>query len=322
MGWSDALLGRREPPGRVSGWAFVERIEAGIGERGVLALFLAPALIVLLTAQFYPLAYSAWVSTVDWTLSRSPVPGGFVGLDNYTRAFSDTVFIDSIRITVAFALATTALQMVLGFALAYLTVGEGTTLRLSRTLLLMPMVIAPVAVGTIWRMMLSARVGPVNGFLAGLGIQGPDWLGDPDLALVSLILIDAWEWTPFVMVIYVAALTSLPAEPLRAAAVDGASRWQIFRFIVFPMLLPVTLLIAMFRLIDALLTLDVVFTTTFGGPGFATHTISFWIYQQGLRYFNISYAAATSWILLVACMAVAAGVLAWRARLARWQAAR
>jgi len=229
-------------------WRGVERIEARIGERGTLLLFLVPALIVLVAAQFYPLAYSAWVSMVDWTLSRSPVPRGFVGFDNYAKAFSDAVFLGSIRTTIVFALATTALQMILGFLLAYLCVGEAAALRLSRTLLLMPMVIAPVAVGTIWRMMLSARVGPVNALLASLGIAGPDWLGDPDLALVALILIDTWEWTPFVMVIYVAALTSLPAEPLRAAAVDGASRWQIFRFVVFPMLLPVTILIAMFRL--------------------------------------------------------------------------
>jgi ABC-type sugar transport system permease subunit len=171
-------------------------------------------------------------------------------------------------------------------------------------------------------MMLSARVGPVNGLLRALGIGGPDWLGDPTLALVSLIVIDAWEWTPFVMIIFVAALSSMPPEPLRAAAVDGASRWQILRLIIIPLLLPVAILVAMFRLVDALLTLDVVFTTTFGGPGFATHTLSFWIYQQGLRYFNISYAAATSWILLIVCMGVAAGFLLWRVRIARWQSGR
>lgn len=304
------------------GWRLVERIEARLGERGVLALLLVPALVVLVAAQFWPLVYSAWISLVDWSLSRSPEPRGFVGLDNYARAFGDTVFLGSVGTTVVFALATTTIQMVLGFALACLTLGESGTVRISRTILMLPMVIAPVAVGTIWRMMLSARVGPVNGLLRALGIGGPDWLGDPTLALVSLIVIDAWEWTPFVMIIFVAALSSMPPEPLRAAAVDGASRWQILRLIIIPLLLPVAILVAMFRLVDALLTLDVVFTTTFGGPGFATHTLSFWIYQQGLRYFNISYAAATSWILLIVCMGVAAGFLLWRVRIARWQSGR
>jgi ABC-type sugar transport system permease subunit len=262
------------------------------------------------------------VSFLDWSLARSPVPGPFVGFANYTRAMSDGVFTGSILFTVGFALASTTLQMLLGLALALLTVGEGYAIRLTRSLLLLPMVVAPVAVGTIWRMMLSARVGVVNTTLATLGVEGPNWLGDPGWARVSLVLIDAWEWTPFVTVIFAAALASLPAEVIRAATVDGASRFQVLRLVVLPMLLPVAVLIAMFRLIDGLLTLDLVFTTTLGGPGFTTHTMSFWIYQEGLKYFNISYAAATSWLLLLACMAVALGFLAWRRRVMVWQVGR
>ena len=305
---------------RTAGGPLFFRLESRLGERGVLIAFLLPALVLLVFAQFYPLAYSAVISFYDWTLSRSPLPGGFVGFANYQKAIGDSVFVGSIAVTVIFALCSTALQMSLGLGLALLTVGEGGGLKLARTLLMLPMVVAPVAVGTIWRMLLSARVGPVNKLLASLGIDGPNWLGDPTWAVVSLILIDAWEWLPFVTIIYAAALTSLPGEVLKAAAVDGAGRWQIFREVTWPMLLPVTVLVAMFRLIDSLLTLDLVFTTTFGGPGFATHTLSFWIYQQGLRYFNISYAAATSWLLLIGCMAVACGFLAWRRRLMRWQA--
>ena len=236
-------------------WRWVGRAERRLGETGTLALFLAPALVVLAAAQFYPLGYSAWVSTVDWSLARSPMPRGFVGLDNYARALADTGLQSSLRVTALFALGSTALQMSIGLGLALLAVGEAPALRVTRTLLILPMVIAPIAVGTMWRMILSARVGTLNRALAAIGVDGPDWLGDPVLAVVSLVFIDAWEWLPFVTVIYVAALTSLPAEPLRAAAVDGASRWMIFRHIVWPMLLPITLLVTMFRLIDALLTL-------------------------------------------------------------------
>lgn len=281
----------------------VFRLEERLGERWPFVLFLVPALLLLAFAQVWPLALSFVVSFRDWTLSRSQVPGPFVGLANYRHAFQDGVFLGSAAFTVSFAIASTLL-------------------RLARTLLMLPMVVAPVAVGTIWRMMLSARVGPVNKLLAAVGIDGPNWLGDPTWARVSLVMIDAWQWTPFVTIIYTAALTSLPAEVLRAASVDGASPLQIFRLVVWPMLLPVTLLVAMFRLIDSLLTLDMIFTTTYGGPGFATHTLSFWIYQQGLRYFNISYAAATSWLLLLGCMAVALGLLAWRYRVMRWQTGR
>ncbi len=285
----------------------------------VLGALLVPALLLLAATQFWPLARSAWISVHDWTLSRSPMMGGFVGWDNYARVLGDPQFIGSASFTIFLALVSTALSLVGGLALALLTVGEDFRLRLARALLLFPMVIAPVAVGTIWRMILAARVGTLNGGLAELGIPGPNWLGEPWLARLSLSVIDAWQWTPFVMIILAAALTSLPADVLRAAAMDGAGRWTIFRRIVLPMILPVLLLVAMFRLIDALMTLDIVFTTTGGGPGFATQTLSFWIYQQGLRYFNISYAAAASWLLLGACFGVALLFLAWRRRVMRWQ---
>jgi len=248
------------------------RLEAALGETVPLIAFLVPALAILAIAQAYPLFSSLALSFRDWTLSRSPEPGGFIGFANYTRALNDHVFLGSAGFTIVFAVSSTLLQMAFGLAIAILVVGESFALRLVRTLLMLPMV-----------------------------------------------FIDAWQWTPFVTIIYTAALASLPGEVLEAAAVDGASRRQTFRLVVWPMLLPVTVLIAMFRLIDSLLTLDVVFTTTFGGPGFATHTLSFWIYEQGLRYFNISYAAATSWLLLILCMATAAVFLLWRRRVTAWQ---
>jgi len=281
-------------------------------------LFIAPVTIYLVLFYAYPLYRNLDLSFRDYTL-RSFISGSaeFVGFANYTKAFTDKVFLDAVNVTVVFALVATALEMLIGFLLAYLTIGESVLLQIARTVLIMPMVVAPVAVGTLWRMILSARAGLLNYGLSLVGIAGPDWLGNPNLSLVSLVIIDVWEWSPFVMVIYVAALSSLPIEPFRAAAVDGASRWQIFRHITLPLLLPVTLLTLMFRLIDTLLTLDIVYTTTYGGPGFKTHTLTFWIYQQGLRYFNISYAAATSWILLIACLSIAVVFLILRNRLNR-----
>lgn len=295
------------------------RLERRLGETGVLAVFVLPALAVVAVAQFYPLFTSLIVSAHDWTLARSPVMGPYVGLDNYAHLLRDPQFAGSVWFTLVLALCSTALQLTLGLGLALLTVGEGMRLQLTRTLLMLPMVIAPVAVGTMWRVILAGRVGTVNSALASVGIMGPNWLGDPGWAIFSLIMIETWQWTPFVTVIMTAALVGLSSEVIRAAEIDGAGRWLTFRHIVFPMILPVFLLVAMFRLIDALMTLDIIFTTTAGGPGFTTQTLSFWVYQQGLRYFNISYAAAASWVLLAGCMAVAFGFLAWRRRIAHWQ---
>lgn len=300
-------------------WTCADWLESRIGERGILLAFIVPAVAIIIVAQFYPLGYSFYIALVDWTLSRSTEPGAFVGLANYKKMASDGVLLGAVWRTIWFALASTLVQVVLGFILAYVTMGERLSLRIARTIFILPMVIAPVAVGTIWRMMLSARMGPVNQVLRDIGIPAPDWLGDPALAMLSIVIIDVWEWTPFVFVIFAAALSSLPSEVLKAAEVDGATSWQILRMIILPMMAPVGLLVVMFRLLDALLTLDVVFTTTFGGPGFATHTLSFWIYQQGLRYFNISYAAAISWASLIGCMLLVIGLLIWRARISRWQ---
>jgi ABC-type sugar transport system permease subunit len=296
-------------------------LEQRIGERGILIAFMVPAVAITILAQFYPLFYSLWISFVDWTLTRSIEPGPFVGLANYSKMGTDSVLVQTIGRTILFGVSSTAASVVLGFILAYFTVGERPAVRVARTILILPMVIAPVAVGTIWRMMLSARVGPINEVLRGIGLPAPDWLGDPRLAVLSIIIIDVWEWTPFVFVIFAAAISSLPSEVLRAAEVDGATPLQILWRIVLPMLAPVGLLVVMFRLLDALLTLDIVFTTTFGGPGFATHTLSFWIYQQGLRYFNISYAAAISWATMLGCLILVVGLLVWRARISRWQQA-
>jgi multiple sugar transport system permease protein len=304
---------------RASG--LIGRLESQLGETGLLLLFLLPSLALVGFAQIYPLADSAVISFFDWTLARSPTIGPFVGFGNYSKVLADPTFVGSATYTVIFAVSSTALQLIFGLAISLLMVGEAYWLKFARTLVMLPMVIAPVAIGTVWRMIMSARVGPLNRLLAAVGIDGPNWLGDPNWARISLILIDAWEWTPFVVIVLTAALMSLPTDLLRAASVDGAGRWTIFRHVVLPLILPVLMLVALFRLIDGLLTLDIVVTTTSGGPGFATNTLSFWIYQQGLRYFNISYAAAASWLLLIACVLVAAGMLIWRRRLMIWQTA-
>ena len=162
-------------------------IKNNFHEQFGLVLFILPAVVILLFSQLYPLLYSLVMSFRDWALARSLQPGGFVGLQNYMTALKDPLLLNAVRISVIFAFFSTTFTILLGFTLAYFTVGENILMRLSRSLLIIPMVIAPVASGTLWRMMLNPRTGLINQLLGFVGIKGPVWLGTPTLALFSVI---------------------------------------------------------------------------------------------------------------------------------------
>ena len=165
-----------------------------------LVVFVIPAFIIVVAVQFYPLAYSAVLSVQDWVLTESQVPKGFVGLENFVKELSDEIFRRSVRNSVYITGGALALQMTLGICLAYLTMGSSWRMRAIRTLLILPMVIAPVAAGTLWRILLNSRAGLVNHLLSMIGIKGPEWLASPDWAIVSVILLDTWQWTPSLMI--------------------------------------------------------------------------------------------------------------------------
>jgi len=274
-------------------------------EVGALLLFPLPAVIIILVAQAFPVLYSLTMSFRDWALASSLTPGGFVGLANYVKAFHDTVFLHAFAVSLQFCVAATLLEVVLGFILAYFTMGESRALRVARTILILPMVIAPVANGTIWRMILNPQYGLLNAILSTFGARGPDWLGNPVLALVSVIAIDIWQWTPFAMVVFCAGLSLIPPELYDAAQVDGASRTRVLRSIVIPYLVPVIFIVLLFRIVDTFLVIDAIYTTTFGGPGFSTNVVTLYIYWQALRYFNISFGSALSWLISILTLATA-----------------
>lgn len=270
-------------------------------ERGRLLLFLLPALLLVVGVQLYPLLYSAALSFQDWTLTRSQEPEGWIGFGNYSRILSDPVFFQSLRNTAIITLVSVPAQLILGTALAYLTLGNRRSLRAARTALVIPMVIAPVAIGTLWRMLFNAQAGPINNhLLATLGIDGPVWLGQPGWALVSVIIVEVWQWTPFVLLVVAAGASSIPDELLGAAAVDGASRWQAFLRVELPLLRPVFLVVIMFRTLESLITLDIIFSLTRGGPGYSTFNLTYYIYILGLRNFSLGAAAAASWLFMIA----------------------
>jgi multiple sugar transport system permease protein len=285
-------------------------------ERLVLIALILPALGWLAFAQGYPLLYSLYLSFMDWSLANSPTPQGFAGLSNFTSVLSDERFQGALKLSALF-MAKVPIELAIGFALALFTLGQTLWHRGVRTLLLIPMLIAPIAVGSMWRLLLNSRSGLVNNLLNTFGLPAPNWLGEPTTAALAVIWGDTWEWIPFSMIIYVAALSGLDQSLLESAQVEGASRWQVTRHILIPLTLPATLLILVFRLIDAFIVIDIVYSLTYGGPGFATETASLYVFKQGLQYFNISQATAGSWLLLVISFVVAGMVLALKNRVDR-----
>jgi multiple sugar transport system permease protein len=281
-------------------------------DRIVLALMVLPALVWLAFAQGYPLFYSLWMSFVQWSLASSPDPQGFAGLNNFRSVLNDPVFISSLRLSALFVLSVPA-ELMIGFLIATLTVGEQFRMRMIRTLLLIPMVVAPIAAGTMWRLVLSPT-GLANLLLGALHLPAVNWLGTQNSAVWSVLMADVWEWVPFSMIVYVAALGGVSDEIISSARVDGASALQVVRRLLIPLTMPATLLILIFRLVDAFLTIDIVFSLTYGGPGFATTSTTLYIYNHGLKYFDLSQAAASSWMILLACFLMAGILLRLKSR--------
>lgn len=311
----EAVLLVSEPP-RQQSRAKRERNGLSRRDRWILVGTIIPALVWLLAVQGYPLAYSLYLSFQHWSLADSEVPQGFAGLANFTDVLGDEHFRQALVLSAVFVLSV-PVEIAIGFGLALCTVGSTLWMRITRTVLLVPMIVAPIAVGAMWRLLLDTKSGLVNAALGSVGLHGVDWLGGSATSEISVIAVDIWEWVPFSMIIFSAAINSIDQGILDSAEVDGVTRWQNIRHIVMPMVMPSTLLIMVFRIIDALLVIDVVFSLTFGGPGFSTNTATLWIYNQGLRYFNIGQAAAASWILLIVCVLLALVILRLKNRAER-----
>jgi ABC-type sugar transport system permease subunit len=286
-------------------------------DRFVLWTFVLPALLIILFAQGYPLAYSLVVSVMHWALADSDVPQGFVGLGNYLQVLQDPAFQYACTISFVYMVVATTVEIVLGFVVGYVTVGQTIPLKVARTLLIVPMIIAPVTVGIMWRMFLDGKYGLLNHILGVVGIPGPNWLGDPRFALWGTILLDIWEWTPFAMIIYVAAIGSISESVVEAARIDGASSLHIIRRVIWPLVWPATILILIFRMIDTFFVFDQIYTLTYGGPGTSTQVVSLYIYRQGLSYFNISQAAAASSLVMIVSLAIAVLLLTIQRRAQR-----
>ncbi len=282
-------------------------------------LLVLPAMLIIGFFALFPLFYAINIAFRYADLTSPIGIGGFVGLDNFRFALNDRFFWASTRITVTFTLTAVTIEMVFGIFIAFLLNGAKWFKGILRSILLLPLASAPAAVGLIWRYMYHPEFGVYGYYLNHNPIARRfftseiNLLGDVRLALASIIVFDIWQWTPFVAVIVLAALQSLPKEPFEAAELDGASTFQVLRRLTFPMLSPVITLVFLLRTIDALRLFDAVYSLTRGGPGTATETLSFYLYRLGLVKFRMDQASAIALLFLYASIIITILALRWLA---------
>jgi multiple sugar transport system permease protein len=264
--------------------------------------FLLPGLIFLFAIDLIPLLYSAVISLYNWWLIR-PRDVRFVGLANYLRLGHDPEFARAVVVTTLFTTGAVVVEFLVGLGLALLFAQPFRFLRPLRVLLLLPLFVVPVVGATMWRVIFHPELGVLNYYLSACGLGRPPWLSDPTLALVSITLVDAWRTIPFMFLVIYAGLEVLPAELFEAAAVDGASGWQSFRFITVPLLTYIMLLAVLIRAMDAFREFDIIFVLTGGGPGTATQTIQILNYRAfGLGHMGEANAIGVVTLVLVAAM--------------------
>lgn len=265
-------------------------------------LFLAPAAIVLVAALIYPIGYVIYASFLDWNPSQRIGEAAYVGLKNYTKLLGDSAFRESLWVTLKFAAVVVTAEMIVGVGLALLLDRNIRGMSLLRTLFILPMMVAPIVVGLMWRYMYHPTIGIFNRTLTSMGFQPVPWLSDPDWAFAAVVIADIWQWTPFIFILSLAALQSLPRSALEAARIDGASQWQTILYIKLPLMLPVLIVTMLLRLIDAFKVLEVILVMTNGGPGLATEILSLRINRTASEFRALGEAAAMSNILLLVLM--------------------
>ncbi len=271
-------------------------------------IYVGPAALVMSAACLYPVLSALRLGFYDWSIGTPWSDARWVGLDTFTRALQEPAVWHSLWITLLFSFVCVTAEMVLGIALALaLEDRPGRPLRgtaFFRTLFILPMMIAPIAVGLIWRYIFDAQFGLLNAFLGVVGAAPQAWLADEHLAFAAIVIADIWQWTPFVFIMMIAALANVDGSVLEAARMDGANGWQTTFKVKLPMVMNVIVVTLLMRLIDAFRVLEVIYILTFGGPGDSTEILSLHIYKTAFVGQQLGSAAAISVLLL----AVVAGL--------------
>jgi len=280
-------------------------------------MFMAPAAAILAVALIWPLLYSVWLSFHEWKLGMPIDAAEFNGLENYRILLSDPDTIVSLQVTLIFAAAVVILEVVLGVSLALMLDRSIRGMSALRTVFIMPMMIAPIVVGLMWRYLYDQQFGPLAQLFRAFGYDSPQWLTSPSMALPSVIIADVWQWTPFIFILALAALQGLPRSVIEAARVDGASAWQTVFQVKLPLILPVIIVAALLRLIDAFKVLEVIYIMTGGGPGLATEIMSMRIYKTAFEFQQLGRASALSNLLLLVVAIISAALVVFNKMRAR-----
>ena len=259
-------------------------------------LFLAPAVITLLALTIYPFLYSIYISFFSF---KGGNPSQFIGLNNYIRLLNDGLFWNSIKVVILYTICSVSLELILGLALALFFTQPLRLRGLWRSLMIIPMMLTPVVIGVIWRLMYDPNFGIIAYLLRSVGLAPIEWLAHGNLAFIAVVLVDVWNWTPFMFLVLLAGLESLPVEPFEAARMDGASRLQILRDHTLPLLTPTLLVALLIRSMDALRIFDHIYVMTTGGPGSATEVASLYLYKTAFKFSDFGYAAAGLFVLMI-----------------------
>ncbi|HEB32456.1 MAG TPA: sugar ABC transporter permease [Spirochaetes bacterium] len=267
--------------------------------------FLLPALVYLMLMAIFPLVWTLALSLTKWHANIMPSPK-WVGLDNYRYfLFENPRFWYDLWFTLRYVGISVVVELVIGLILAWLLSQKFRGRSFFRVIYLIPMACPPIAVAFLWRMMLHPDIGVLNSILKFIGLNGIKWTTDSTIAPFTLMMVDIWEWTPFMFLALLAAFQALPVELYQAAAVDGANSWQMFRNITLPLITPVIVTISLIRAIDAFKLFELVFGITGAGPGGSTESLSFYTYLIGMKWFKLGRGSAISWLFVIILLILA-----------------
>jgi len=269
---------------------------AGVDRRWQYYRFIYPALAIIVAVIVFPWMFTLYMSVHEWKVGSARE---FVGLDNYAKLIADTRFRESVGHTLYFTFLAVVLPLGFGTVAALVFHRNFPFRGLLRTIFILPMMATPVAVALVWTMMFHPQLGVLNYLLSLVGIPAYSWVYAPETVISSLVLVEIWHWTPLVMLIVLGGLAAAPTEPYESAVIDGATRWQMFRYITLPLIMPFIIVAAVIRTIDALKTFDTIYVITQGGPGTASETINIFLYLQAFQFYKIGYASAVVVIFFV-----------------------
>lgn len=260
-----------------------------------------PAVLVVAATALWPLGYSLALSVRQWRLSRSPRPGAYVGADNFVQALTSADVLGSIANTLLFVVLSVSLTTILALGLALLLSQGGTLRRVVQTILILPFAMSPALVGVSWRFLFHPEFGLFAALFGAVfpPLAGVNWLASAPLAFAALVMADVWAWMPFMTLILIGGLAAIPRDTIEAAQVDGSAPWRVVRDVIIPQLRPVLAVVLILKTIFALKTFDVIFMLTQGGPGTATQTLVYQAYLNGFRYYDMGFAAAIAWVMVV-----------------------